>query len=73
MDDDSDDAMIGFEKEAHSFVIRIWKEPTGETGEWRGWINHVQTGQRHYFRSPAAISPIIADYLHNQQEAVEGK
>jgi len=72
MDNDSGETMADFEREAHSFVIRIWKEPAGKTGEWRGWINHVQSGQRHYFRDPTAISPIISDYLHDQQEAVEG-
>ena len=71
MDDESGSMMVGFDREAHSFVIRIWKEPTGELGEWRGWINHVQSGQRHYFRDPAAISPIVADYLHDQHEAIQ--
>jgi hypothetical protein len=72
MDDESGETMAGFDREAHSFVIRIWKEPTGNAGQWRGWINHVQTGQRHYFRDPVAISSIVANYLHDQHEAVEG-
>jgi hypothetical protein len=73
MDDESGSMMVGFDQEAHSFVIRIWKEPAGTRSEWRGWINHVQSGQCHHFRDSSAISPIVADYLHNQHETIQEK
>ncbi|MCA9957907.1 MAG: hypothetical protein KC443_02670 [Anaerolineales bacterium] len=60
--------MAHFEKDAHSFVIRIWREhrviPTGQA-EWRGWISHVQSGHRHYFRNVTDIANIITQYLEN--------
>jgi hypothetical protein len=64
-----------FESESHSFVLRLWQEhgtpaadaPDGSSvltgGELRGWVEHVQTGERFYFRDLAEIKRIIADFL----------
>ncbi len=62
--------MAHFEQEAHSFLIRLWHEHhlTQESSEWRGWIDHVQSGQRHYFQDTAAIGPIIGHYLSQPPE-----
>ena len=57
-----------FDKKAISFVIRIWREPqTTEEGEWRGWIEHVQTRERHYFRESSEINTIVSRYLKDQE------
>jgi hypothetical protein len=59
--------MTRFDKEAHSFVIRVWRENRANPAvpaEWRGWIRHVQSEQRHHFRDVAEISHIVAVYLH---------
>ena len=59
--------MTQFDKEAHSFVIRLWRENRDRAeaaAEWRGWIEHVQSKQRHFFRDTADISGIVASYLH---------
>ncbi|GAB4276373.1 MAG: hypothetical protein Kow0080_26630 [Candidatus Promineifilaceae bacterium] len=59
--------MSQFEKEAHSFVIRMWRENQQDgTGEWRGWIEHTQSQQRTYFRKASEISPIVSRYLESQ-------
>ena len=58
--------MTRFEREAHSFVIRIWRENREEKNApdvLRGWITHVQSERRHYFQDVADIKPIIASYL----------
>lgn len=58
--------MTEFEAEAHSFVVRLWTEGQGATeaeAEWRGWIEHVQNGQRRYFRDTAEIGHIVASHL----------
>jgi hypothetical protein len=57
--------MAHFEKEAHSFLIRLWREHhlTEDPSEWRGWIDHVQSGQRHYFRDTHEIGNIVGHYL----------
>lgn len=58
--------MAQFDKEAHSFVIRIWREnQSSADGDWRGWVEHAQTHERRYFRETAEISPIIGTYLNS--------
>ncbi|MFO7540349.1 MAG: hypothetical protein R6X32_20105 [Chloroflexota bacterium] len=86
MDDRSDTTtMAQFEKEAHSFVIRIWKEnhnsyadEPSQMGIWRGWIRHVQSERQHYFADVADIGPIVARYLNpnagnDRFEPIQGK
>lgn len=66
MDEADQGMMARFEREAHSFVIRIWRENReilGKTAEWRGWIVHTQSGQRYYFRETHEISEIVAGFL----------
>jgi hypothetical protein len=35
----------------HLFIVRTWREPSDvvDTGEWRGLVEHVASGQRRYF------------------------
>ena len=44
------------------FTLRVWREELGESRtEWRGQIQHVASGETHYFRDwPAAIRFILA-------------
>jgi hypothetical protein len=66
MGDSDQGIMTYFESEAHSFVIRLWREnrqPAHEVGEWRGWVEHVQSGQRHYFQRVLEISRIVGSYI----------
>jgi hypothetical protein len=38
----------------HSFFFRVWFENTGDhAGQWRGSVEHINSGQRMYFRLPA--------------------
>ena len=34
---------------SNSFVLRIWWEEGTWPHEWRGWVQHVVTGEMHYF------------------------
>jgi hypothetical protein len=66
--------MTYFEAEAHSFVMRIWQEnrdDPDDTVEWRGWIEHVQSAQRHYFRSIGEIPHIVSAYVGPAAEVDE--
>ena len=66
MDQQDQGIMTYFEAEAHSFVVRIWREHgEGSNGqdEWRGWLEHVQSQGRHYFRSVSEIPTIVSSYL----------
>jgi hypothetical protein len=66
MDEPDQGIMTLFEVEAHSFVLRIWREnredPAG-VAEWRGWVDHVQSGERTYFRDLAEISRVISHHI----------
>ena len=38
--------------DSHSYVVRIWNDAadsSNATPSWRGSIDHVGTGKRHYF------------------------
>ena len=66
MDQQDQGIMTYFEAEAHSFVVRIWREHgegSNDQVEWRGWLEHVQSQGRHYFRSISEIPTIISSYL----------
>lgn len=42
---------ISSERPQHLFIVRTWREPSSvvASGEWRGLVEHVPTGQRRYF------------------------
>jgi hypothetical protein len=45
-----------------SFFVRIWQEPRDREGarpEWRGSIEHVQSGQKRYFKDVEALVNFI--------------
>ena len=66
MDQQDQGIMTYFEADAHSFVLRIWRENregSDDPAEWRGWIEHVQSEQRHYFRNLEDISRIVTAYV----------
>lgn len=66
-DDQNPGIMSRFEKEGHSFLIRIWKENRDnpmQTGIWRGWVQHVQSEQKKHFNSTRDITEIINWYLN---------
>jgi hypothetical protein len=64
--DQNEGIMARFEQETHSFVIRLWRENRelpGATAVWRGWVEHIPTGQRHYFQDSKRLYDIVFDYL----------
>jgi hypothetical protein len=54
------------ESNTHSFIVKVWLED-GEAAvgqaEWRGYITHVTSGQRRYFKDLKQISGFITPYL----------
>lgn len=61
--------MSRFEKEGHSFLIRMWKENRDnpmQAETWRGWIQHIQSDQKRYFQSTGDIAEIITSYLNHE-------
>ncbi len=55
-----------------SFFIRLWQEPRdGDTPVWRGSIEHVQTGHRHYFletQVPLTFIEQVVDHTNSEDE-----
>ena len=51
------------ETQAISFVVRIWKQTGPADPEYRGWIEHVQSGQRTSFLGLDQLSSVIAAYI----------
>lgn len=51
---------------AHSFIVRIWRERGDEEhiqNEWRGWIDHLPSRQRLYFRDLDEIGHFVLSCL----------
>lgn len=54
----------------HAFVVKLWlerREVEGVRPEWRGRIDHVQSGQRIYFRDIAEIVHFIQAFLESTE------
>jgi len=54
--------MIAFEHKTQVFIVRIWCEPReieGAHGEWRGYLEHVHSGERRYVKSLQEITAVI--------------
>lgn len=51
------------EAQATSFVVRIWKQIGLVNPECRGWVEHVQSGQRTFFLGLDQLLSIIAAYV----------
>ncbi len=50
----------------HAFVIRLWKETTGDDPDrptWRGYIDHVGSGRRYHLNRLEDILPFIVQHL----------
>lgn len=46
------------------FTVRIWREDLSEGRvEWRGYVEHVTSGLRRYFRDWAVLSALIQEML----------
>ena len=51
---------------SHTFIARFWleaREIKDAKPIWRGVVEHVTSGQRHYLEDLDEIKAFIADYL----------
>lgn len=53
-----------------SFMVRLWRDPAGETPKdeepaWMGEIESVQTGRTWQFRGVEALPELLAEQLGN--------
>ena len=55
----------------HLFIVRMWQEPSqAVTVRWRGYVEHVPSGQRLYFTSLTDLNDFIGQRL--QRPALSG-
>lgn len=56
----------GSPPQTHLFVIRIWAQDIEHgRSEWRGRVQHVPSGEVHYFREWADMLSIVQAMLPN--------
>lgn len=69
------DELMSFDQDAHSFVIRIWREPSNEktAGIVRGWIEHAQSKERQYFQDVDSIVEFVAHHVEPDEAEGQGK
>jgi len=46
-----------------SFVVRIWRQMTPAGPEYRGWVEHVQSGKRTFFLGLDGLPSLVGGYL----------
>jgi hypothetical protein len=49
--------------QAISFVVRIWKQEGTTNPDCRGWVEHVQSGQRTFFLGVDQLTSIISEHI----------
>jgi hypothetical protein len=42
-----------------TFIIRLWREKNDGKTDWRGSVDHVQSGERVYFQAISSLLEII--------------
>ena len=51
------------------FTVRVWQEDLGEgRSEWRGSVELLGTGKKHYFRGLLQVSEVIAAVLDETRQ-----
>jgi len=56
-----EDSGLATTRPEHLFVVRLWRETApGGDGQWRGSVDHVTSGRKHYFASMGALVEFMA-------------
>jgi hypothetical protein len=56
----------------HTFVVKLWlesREIQGAEQEWRGRIDHIQSGSYLYFTDMTAIAQLIRGFMERKPHA----
>ena len=64
----SGQAMYPFTAKNHSFIMRLWWEDDGESGEWRGSIEHVASNTRIYFRNFETAIQFVSGFMNIEDD-----
>jgi hypothetical protein len=60
---------------SHLFTVRLWAEDIGDSQtEWRGRMQHVTSGEAHYFRDwPTLIAHLLKMLSQSETQSDESK
>ena len=59
--------------QTHLYSVRVWKESTAEnSGEYRGQIRHVVSGETRHFRTWLTLIEFIVEQIEQGKELEEG-
>ncbi len=59
--------------QTHLYSVRVWKETTEEdTGEYRGQIRHVVSGETRHFRTWLTLIEFIVEQIEQGKEFEDG-
>jgi hypothetical protein len=48
------------QRSEHLFVVRMWREQAAVgQGQWRGSVDHVTSGQKHYFSNTSDLIEFV--------------
>ena len=54
----------GRQQHSHLFTVRLWMEDLGDgRAEWRGQVQHVLSGETHYFREWPTLLALLRAML----------
>jgi hypothetical protein len=52
-----------------TFILRLWREQLDEArAEWRGTVEHVQSGERRAVRDPDGAAEVVAAWLRAAEQ-----
>jgi hypothetical protein len=56
-------------RQQHLFIVRLWHEPSqiAAPGQWRGSVEHAESGQRRYFIALGDLTEFVASQLGEAQ------
>ena len=61
------------ESTVHSFIVKLWLEDEGGENSrlrWHGYITHVPSGTRRYFKTLSDITDFIKQYVDGNDARV---
>ncbi|HNS50149.1 MAG TPA: hypothetical protein PKO09_03120 [Anaerolineae bacterium] len=65
---DSDTATPYGERQPHVFTLRLWPEDLGDGRvDWRGKIQHLNSGEVRYFRDWPALEAFLDELLRGRE------
>jgi hypothetical protein len=55
---------------SHLFMLRMWREDLGSgQGDWRGKIQHVNSGEARYFRDWPILEAFVENLVGSTEQA----